>query len=87
MSRMVAIVAVACALNFAASAFARSPRLYQRTRTRAVRQQPVRRAPTRVFNTRQDNRSSLPRGFRSSNGDRYYGNLNNRYYGPQYGYF
>lgn len=30
--------------------------------------------------------SGLPRGRRYYNG-RYFGNLNNRFYGPQYGYF
>ena len=29
----------------------------------------------------------LPRGRRYYNGGRYFGNFNNRYYGPQYGYF
>ncbi len=29
---------------------------------------------------------NLPRGWNYYNG-RYYGNFNNRYYGPQYGYF
>ncbi|MEQ8667681.1 MAG: hypothetical protein RIC12_00825 [Pirellulales bacterium] len=32
------------------------------------------------------NRDNMPRGRRYIDG-RYYGNYNNRYYGPQYGYF
>ena len=45
-------------------------------------------AATQVRNSGRRTNSSnrLPTGRRYYNG-RYYGNFNNRYYGPQYGYF
>lgn len=45
--------------------------------------QPARTYPTRNLN---QGRSRLPAG-RSYYQGRYYGNFNNRFYGPQYGYF